>query len=291
MDNNVKCGNNVVLFEYMSAASPDCNKIKPDIFDFSMMNLMVNQNNHIYQSPNIKVNYLKINKNFTCTNSNASSHVFYILGGHGYVYFDNKNIKWNKGDVITIPFCNNIRFESDNTDILWANDEPIIDYLGAIPNCQRFEATFYSNNRLIEFVRKSNSEDNSSDRNRNGVLLSNQQIVNEGTNTLTHTMWSLLNVIGPKTVQKPHRHNSIAIDLCVSAKENKVYTLMGKELNEDGTVKNPIKRYWKTNTMFITPPGWWHSHHNESDSEAWVFPVQDAGLYTYLNTLDIHFVK
>ena len=30
---------------------------------------------------------------------------------------------------------------------------------------------------------------------------------------------------------------------------------------------------------------------NESDSEAWVFPVQDAGLHSYLNTLDIQFVK
>ena len=35
------------------------------------------------------------------------------------------------------------------------------------------------------------------------------------------------------TVQPPHRHNSVALDLCVSAKPG-VYTLMGPELDEDG---------------------------------------------------------
>ena len=291
MQDNIKQGDNAVLFEYTSAASPDCDKIKPDIFDFSMMELKVNQVNDIYQSPNIKVKLLKVINNSVCISSNASSHVFYVLNGTGTVHFNDQFIKWNQGDVFTIPFCQDIIFKAKYADILWANDEAIIDYLGVVPNRQRFESTYYSHEKLINFVRNVNLEENSSERNRNGVLLSNQQMVREKTNTLTHTMWSLLNVIGPNTIQKPHRHNSIAIDLCISAERNKVYTLMGKELNDDGTVKDPIKRYWQTNTMFITPPGWWHSHHNESDSEAWVFPVQDAGLYTYLNTLDIQFVK
>ena len=108
-----------------------------------------------------------------------------------------------------------------------------------------FESTFYKKEMLLDFIKKANMEEGALERNRNGVLLSNQQIVRLGINTLTHTMWSLLNVINANTVQKPHRHNSIAIDLCISAEDDKVYTLMGKELNEDGSVKDPIKRYWK----------------------------------------------
>jgi hypothetical protein len=38
---------------------------------------------------------------------------------------------------------------------------------------------------------------------------------------------------------------------------------------------------------FITPAGYWHSHHNESGEDAHVLPIQDAGLHTYLRTLDI----
>ena len=48
---------------------------------------------------------------------------------------------------------------------------------------------------------------------------------------------------------------------------------------------------WETGAMFVTPPGWWHSHHNESAEEAWVLPVQDAGLYTHQRTLDIRFAE
>jgi gentisate 1,2-dioxygenase len=39
----------------------------------------------------------------------------------------------------------------------------------------------------------------------------------------------------------------------------------------------------------VTPPGWWHAHHNESGVEAHLLPVQDAGLHTHLRTLDIRF--
>ena len=124
-------------------------------------------------------------------------------------------------------------------------------------------------------------------RNRLGVLLGNK-VTENSTKTLTHVLWSLVNIINPNLVQKPHRHNSVALDLCISAKEG-VYTLIGKELNEDGTVKDPIRCDWKSGCVFITPPGLWHSHHNESDEPALVLPIQDAGLYTYLRTLDIQF--
>jgi gentisate 1,2-dioxygenase len=69
----------------------------------------------------------------------------------------------------------------------------------------------------------------------------------------------------------------------------KVYTLMGRELDAQGNVVDPIRVDWADGSVFVTPPGWWHSHHNESDSTAWVLPIQDAGLYTHQRTLDIRF--
>jgi gentisate 1,2-dioxygenase len=58
-----------------------------------------------------------------------------------------------------------------------------------------------------------------------------------------------------------------------------------------GTVKNGIKSPWVTGAVFVTPPGWWHSHHNESGEAAWVLPMQDAGLLTYQRALDIRFAE
>ena len=51
----------------------------------------------------------------------------------------------------------------------------------------------------------------------------------------------------------------------------------------------PIRVDWETGGGFVTPPGLWHSHHNESGTPAHLLPVQDAGLHTYLRTLDIRF--
>ena len=282
---------NVELFEYTSAAEPISDLIKPEIFDFSKLDIKENNINDIYQSPNLKIKYINVTSLISVCDSRASSNIFYVLDGDGTILFGNENINFKNGDIITLPFYSEFKIKSLSANLVWGNDEALNDYLGVIPNRKRFTPTIYCNKMLIDFVKKANEDENSLKRNRNGVLLSNKQMVSENINTLTHTMWSLLNVIGPNIVQKPHRHNSIAIDLCISADDNKVYTLMSKELNEDGTVKNPIKRYWKKNSIFITPPGWWHSHHNESENEAWVFPIQDAGLYTYLNTLDIKFVN
>ena len=50
--------------------------------------------------------------------------------------------------------------------------------------------------------------------NRLGVLLGNIQF-DKSTKTLTHVLWSLLNSIPGNSVQRPHRHNSVALDLCV----------------------------------------------------------------------------
>ena len=40
---------------------------------------------------------------------------------------------------------------------------------------------------------------------------------------------------------------------------------------------------------FVTPPGFWHAHFNEGNQPSYVLPIQDAGLQTYLRSLDIRF--
>lgn len=75
----------------------------------------------------------------------------------------------------------------------------------------------------------------------------------------------------------------------MSAAPQGTYTLMGPELDEKGWVKNPIRLDWASGACFVTPPGWWHSHHNDSEEDAWVLPLQDAGLHTHMRTLNIEF--
>jgi gentisate 1,2-dioxygenase len=60
-------------------------------------------------------------------------------------------------------------------------------------------------------------------------------------------------------------------------------------LDKSGMIKNGVRADWAPGASFVTPPGYWHSHHNESGADAHVLPIQDAGLHTYLRTLEITF--
>jgi gentisate 1,2-dioxygenase len=106
--------------------------------------------------------------------------------------------------------------------------------------------------------------------------------------TITQTLWTMFGIIYPNTRQLPHRHQSVALDFVVDAMPG-AYTLLGRELNEDGSIKDAVRIDWVKGSVFVTPPGYWHEHVNASDAVAYVMPIQDAGLHTYLRTLDIQF--
>ena len=275
-----------VFLEYTSSAVPILNELLPEQLEYN--------SKHEIKTPNLLAKYLFFdNKNMHQDLTSASSHVYYVLSGSGKTIIKDEIVFWNEGDVLTIPYMDEVTHISFRGTILfYVNDSPLLEYLNCKPEKSRFKPTYYCAHEMLKQIQYFNNEEGAENRNRNGILISNNQMVNEKINTLTHTMWSLLNSISPHTVQKPHKHNSIAIDLCIDAdQDGKVYTLMGKSLDENGNVQDPIKMVWKKGCTFTTPPGWWHSHHNESDKAAWVFPVQDAGLHTFMRTLDIQFVN
>lgn len=295
-------------FEYTSAAVPVINKLEPKKLSPSNNDQF---SNTPYTSPNMYAFYIILkDKLYNQDISMTTSNVYYILQGSGTstintvnnnfasVFPEDKIITWNKGDIFTIPYANGTvsHKKNDNCEeeiiIFTVNDLPLMMYLNCKPSLPRFKVTYYNHEEMMKEIEKYNSQENATKRNRNGILLSNYQMIEEKLNTLTHSMWSLLNVINGNTIQKPHRHNSIAIDLCTEMNDDdygKIYTLMGENIDDDGNIIEPVKMLWKKNCTFTTPPGWWHSHHNESDNPAWVFPVQDAGLHTYFRTLDIQF--
>jgi gentisate 1,2-dioxygenase len=106
------------------------------------------------------------------------------------------------------------------------------------------------------------------------------------TMTITHVMWAMFGLLPVGAVQAPHRHQSVAVDLVVDSKPG-CYTMVGKSLDKDGRVADGHRFDWHPHAVVVTPPGLWHSHHNESGHPAHILPIQDAGLHTYLRTLDI----
>ena len=137
-------------------------------------------------------------------------------------------------------------------------------------------------------MRKVSEEANAGRRNRISVLMGNANFPQ--TRTVTHVLWAMFGIVPPNSMQKPHRHQSIALDF-IAGGEPGVYTLVGTELDENGNIAHPTRVDWEAGMAFVTPPGYWHAHFNETDENAYVIPIQDAGLQTWLRTLDIRFAR
>lgn len=242
-------------------------------------------------TPNLLASFIKIkaNDDFIFSNLEASSHFFYIMKGCGSIYINDYPYTLFEGDIFISPVFSSLKIRNDideNLEIYYINDSPLIKYLGCKPVNPTFQCAIYKKDYLSFQL---NSLSNPSN-NRKGILLSNKDTEKIGVNTITPVLWSLFNELPPFTNQKPHKHNSVALDLCISCVDSdNIYTLVGEELDSEGKIINPKKVYWKKGEMFITPPGLWHSHHNDGNTYAYILPIQDAGLLLYQRILGIVF--
>jgi len=245
-------------------------------------------------SPNLLASFIKIkaNENLQISNEsilNSSSNLFYIMKGECDIQLNNdEKYTLSCGDIFISPFFNDIMILNKNNDkdlfIYYINDSPLLNYLGCKATNKTFTSSVYSKKYLLENLENLSNPNN----NRKGILLSNEDTERIGTNTITPVLWALYNELPPHTNQLPHKHNSVAFDLCIHANDaTKIYTLIGDELDSNGKIINPKKVYWHTSEMFVTPPGLWHSHHNEGDTYAYILPIQDAGILLYQRILGI----
>ena len=290
----------VISWEYSAAATPDLKEVPIQPFPASLheqgetrviaLDLYKElETPYLATSPNLLANYIRINPNeHIHTHVEATSEIYFVMRGSGHTETETGSIKWQEGDSFTLP-CNKgvTHFADEDSALYWTHDGPLLEHMGVVPNKAMFKPAFYSQKYMLDAVERIREVAMTENRNRVGIILGNH--ASAKSKTVTHTMWTLFNLLPKQQKQKPHRHQSVALDLAVSAGEN-TYTLIGKKVDSDGKIINPVKAMWEKNTVFVTPPGWWHSHHTDSDTDAYVFPVQDAGLHTYMRTLDIQFV-
>ena len=251
---------------------------------------------HKSTTPNLLASFIKLtgNDNMIDLNNvqynefNASSHLFYVIKGKASIHIDNDDEKMVcSGDILISPCFSSVKITKvgeEELQVYYVNDSPLVNYLGSKAEKKLFKTAIYSNVFLLQSLNDLSNKNN----NRKGILLSNKDTEKLGVNTITPVLWALYNELPPKTTQKPHKHNSVALDLCVKCSDSEnIYTLIGDELDENGNIVNPIKVYWKEGSMFTTPPGLWHSHNNDGNTYAYILPIQDAGLLVYQRILGI----
>jgi gentisate 1,2-dioxygenase len=218
---------------------------------------------------------------------NVSSQVFYVIRGEGVAQVGDESFAWSKGDFFTAPGTMPTELTaSADAALYYVHDAPLLRYLGVAADRPRFKPALFDHaaaERELELVA---GDPAAAKRSRVSVLLGAEEF--PLTRTVTHVLWAMYGLTEPKSQQKPHRHQSIALDFIVDC-EPGCYSLVGVELDAKGDIRNPTRVDWQRGCVFVTPPGYWHAHFNESDSRARLIPIQDAGLQTYLRTLDIRF--
>lgn len=294
----------ISVFEYEKNVNPHLNNVPffekdinscdygINIIDFSTIFNV----SHRSTTPNLLASFIKLNKNETIeldnnesiVDFNATSHLFYIIKGECSIYIDNNEEQQVCfGDILISPCFNSLKIKNTSEEelqIYYINDSPLVNYLGNKAHKKIFKLAIYKN----EFILQKLNELSNPNNNRKGILLSNKDTELLGVNTITPVLWALYNELPPNTIQKPHKHNSVALDLCVKCGDSEnIYTLIGDELDENGNIVNPKKVFWREGCMFITPPGLWHSHNNVGNTYAYVLPIQDAGLLLYQRILGI----
>jgi hypothetical protein len=296
-------GDYISVYEYEKNVNPHLNNVPFSEKNVDECNYGVhiidfaNIFNVSYKSttPNLLASFIKlaINGTIELNNNqliefNATSHLFYIIKGNTSIHIDDNDEKRIcSGDILISPCFHSLKIKNlgeEELQIYYINDSPLVNYLGSKADKKIFKMAIYSNDFLIQNLNELSNKDN----NRKGILLSNKDTEKLGTNTITPVLWALYNELPPKITQKPHKHNSVALDLCIKCIDSEnIYTLIGDELDKDGNIINPKKVHWKEGSMFITPPGLWHSHNNDGCTRAYILPIQDAGLLLYQRILGI----
>jgi len=243
-------------------------------------------------SPGLAAAFLRINagESLPLTGPWASA-VFYALSGSGELTGslggEAVGMPWGPRDAFVLPPLVSAQLRATGDALLYAvHDGPLLSYLGVVPGAPRFGPAHYAAPELEQKLQAVAADPGAAKANRVSILLGHADL--PATRTVSHTLWAMLGIVPPGAVQPPHRHQSVALDLIIDCSPG-THTLTGPQLDADGLILNPHRIDWQPAGAFLTPPGWWHSHVNPTDTPARLLPVQDAGLHSYLRSLDIQF--
>ncbi|MFM7675928.1 MAG: cupin [Synechococcus sp.] len=223
----------------------------------------------------------------------ATSSLFFVLRGCGSLERPETEgqpplrLQWGAGDLFILPCGTDPLLQAEEESVLyWVNDAPLLRYLGVTPTQPRFSPCHYPAARLERELKALLQDPGATRANRLSLLLAHAAF--PASRTVSHTLWAMYGAVPAGAVQAPHRHQSVALDLIIDCDPG-CYTLVGTELAADGSILNPRRIDWQAGGAFVTPPGHWHAHVNESGRMAKLLPIQDAGLHTHLRSLDIRF--
>jgi gentisate 1,2-dioxygenase len=210
----------------------------------------------------------------------ASGIVHFVIDGVGSTVSGDETIAWSKGDVFITPGGVPETHTAGAEDaVLWiVTNEPQFAFERAqapAPGTAPTPVVHYPAAEIQRQVDLIYDIGRGQEIPGAAVIMSSDMQV-ESRNALP-TLTVAMNTLDPGVVQRPHRHNSVAVSLVVSG--TNCYSKV------DGR-----KKMWSPYATTITQPVAVHSHHNEGDERAFFLIVQDGGLFYHARAMGFAFV-
>ena len=210
----------------------------------------------------------------------ASGEFYFVIRGDGRAEKGDEAFAWQAGDVFTLPGGGETRLTAgaEGAVLFQVTNEPELAFHGLdtpAPETAPARAVRYplaDIRREMANVRE--TQEAVPGRSGRALHLTSER---GGKADAAHpTIKLAINGLDPHSVQRAHRHNSVALTLPIEA-DNVYSVIEGNRLD-----RHPY-------AMMITPPAELHEHHNEGDTPMLSLVVQDGGLYFRTRTIGFSF--
>ena len=170
----------------------------------------------------------------------------------GFSLVNGEAVAWGAATTITLPAgSRSAHYADEDVALYWVMDEPLLRYLGAEASVARFAPTKFEAATARSELERVAADPHAGQRSRISILLANASQAQ--TLTVTHVLWAMFGVVPAGSAQRPHRHQSVALDLCVEGSRG-CYTLLGADLDDEGHIIDPVRVDWAPGAVFTTHP-------------------------------------
>jgi gentisate 1,2-dioxygenase len=204
----------------------------------------------------------------------ASGELYYVMRGSGETRAGVDRLTWDAGDIFTMPGGRTATHRAASDTLLWVvTNEPELAFERAqapAPGTAPLPVVHYLadeiRHQLDAIHRRPDADALPGKAISFGVAGADEE------RTILPSFTLAMNSLAPGDVQRPHRHNAVAVTLVVRG--TSCYSMIDETRID-----------WEPDTVMLTPPGAVHSHHNTGAERALFLIVQDGGLHYHCRTM------
>lgn len=233
-------------------------------------------------TPLVLIRYARIRAGESLrTDFNASGVMAYVIAGAGSTTCGDERIEWSAGDIMVLPGGVAQEHSAGAADaVLWiVTNEPQLAFeslRAPAPGQAPTEMVHYRADEIARQIALLYEVGRNEKIAGSALIFSAER--QEATRNILPTLTLAMNSLPGGAVQRPHRHNAVAVSLVIRGE--RCFSIM------DGRRKD-----WAPWATTITPPVSVHSHHNGGNEQALFLIVQDGGIFYHTRAMGFEFAE